>query len=524
MKSKHHQLFSKILLILESAIFLIVLMIFIDANITGLTLFEFVDETEKFVAAQMINDGSKLYKDIFAHHGPLPYLFVHLYTNLVSNTDFTYVRSINFILAFISGIAIFLSPIFKKITEKLWAMIFFFTMLSAVWLVQGLNFVLYHPLSGLLISVPLMHLGLPALFDKKITKLGAFFSGFFIVSMCFLSYSLGITTILLLAAALLAMVKRKPLTKAIIFYFLSGSAISLLIVLLWLLIFGDPIGYLAYHFYFNLKIYSKFVNFNLLRIFDNFQLSFKRITLVHLVSIIQFAAWMGLSSILLLNQKQNNRFFKFASLFFIASAILFLNPYGTQVLKNAGFVIGNILLFSSIVTIFISTMFKDKTQFWMIAVIILLAVFMKFVSDNAVSALHHLPKSHFDLYHVQIKPSSEDAYTFTREITNKDEKILSLVLNPIEYIKADRLPASGHYYYLPWQAAYSEAPFLGFQMDICDDLNTTRPKVIWFNDWQVWDSFSLGSYEPCITDFIDQYYTESSYPYYFIRNDVQRNH
>ena len=114
-------------IILSLLIFLIVFYIFIINVTTGLTLFEFGDETEKFVAAKMINNGSIIYKDIFAHHGLLPYLFVHLYTNLISDTNFTYVRLINLFLAIISAISIFLSPIFTKIEEKTWALIFYFS-------------------------------------------------------------------------------------------------------------------------------------------------------------------------------------------------------------------------------------------------------------------------------------------------------------------------------------------------------------------------------------------------------------
>lgn len=507
--------------IVEFFILLIVTIVFFNNVLTGLTLFEFGDETEKFVAAKMMNEGLILYKDIFAHHGPLNYLFVHLYTKFISNTDFTYVRLINFFLALIAAVSIFFSPILKKIDEKIWTLIFFFTILSSLWLVQVLHFVLYHAIAGLLFVLPLMQLALPALLNQKITKMGAFFSGVFIVLICFASYALGVAVFLLLTATFLAAIKSSLLTKNLIFSFASGVISSLIIVLGWLLIFGDPLGYFGYHIYFNQEIYSDFVPFNPLMIFDNFRVSINRKTLVHLLSISQFILWIGVFIFLLLRQKQSTRYLKFVSLFILALSILFLNPFGTKGFKNAGLLIGNLTMFSSAVVLFISKTFDKKAPFLIVASFIVLTIVMKLVSDNSVSAVHYLPKSSFDKFHVSIKPSSEDEFNFIREVTEEDEKILSLVFNPIIYIKSNRLPASAHFYYLPWQAAYEDEPFLNYKINICEDILRNKPKIIWFDNWKVWDLYSIETYEPCITNIIAEFYTKLEHQNLFIRNDNQ---
>ena len=46
------------------------LFVFLTKAKLGINTFEFGDESEKFVAAQMMNEGMRLYLDIFAHHGP----------------------------------------------------------------------------------------------------------------------------------------------------------------------------------------------------------------------------------------------------------------------------------------------------------------------------------------------------------------------------------------------------------------------------------------------------------------------
>ena len=47
------------------------LLLFLRRTMHTLNFFEFRDETEKFVAAQMIVEGGHLYKEIFSHHGAL---------------------------------------------------------------------------------------------------------------------------------------------------------------------------------------------------------------------------------------------------------------------------------------------------------------------------------------------------------------------------------------------------------------------------------------------------------------------
>src|SRR5574337_421989 len=76
----------------------------------GLHLFEFGDEAEKFVAAQMMKNGMILYRDIFAHHGPILYIISHAYVNLVDPADFSHIRWFMVGLALLSSFSIYTSP------------------------------------------------------------------------------------------------------------------------------------------------------------------------------------------------------------------------------------------------------------------------------------------------------------------------------------------------------------------------------------------------------------------------------
>jgi hypothetical protein len=120
-----------------------------------------------------------------------------------------------------------------------------------------------------------------------------------------------------------------------------------------------------------------------------------------------------------------------------------------------------------------------------------------------------------------MKPGQDAIYDFVRRITRKEGDLLALNYGATVYFKADRLPASGNLFYFPWQAAYNRNPQHGYKMDICRDIKTRRPAVIWFFNWRVWGEYSLDDYEPCVLSQIIAGYTPLRFdsPWY-IRNDL----
>jgi hypothetical protein len=143
------------------------------------------------------------------------------------------------------------------------------------------------------------------------------------------------------------------------------------------------------------------------------------------------------------------------------------------------------------------------------------------VSRNAKSSPYKVAKKDFLAYVADQKPQQGGVYDFIRSITNQDDKVLSLVFNPSLYVKLGRLPASGHYYYFPWQAKYNRASVLDYKIDICKDIVANRPPVIWFDNWKVWGGYAIGKYEPCVPELITSRYTPlSGERNYYIRNDI----
>jgi len=118
-----------------------------------------------------------------------------------------------------------------------------------------------------------------------------------------------------------------------------------------------------------------------------------------------------------------------------------------------------------------------------------------------------------------LRPERSEVYDFVRDITKEEEGILALNYWPIIYIRAGRLPISGHLYYLYLQEAYNRRAKGGYRIDICSDIKRQAPKVIWF--FHVPWGEVMGNYEPCILSQIVEGYAplEFDSPWY-IRKDV----
>jgi hypothetical protein len=94
------------------------------------------------------------------------------------------------------------------------------------------------------------------------------------------------------------------------------------------------------------------------------------------------------------------------------------------------------------------------------------------------------------------------------------------VFLPRWYLLTERLPSSGAYYYLPWQAAYNRAPVLGYRLDPCADLERAPPKLIVWDRWPVWDRYDVADYAPCLVEIMQRDYVAVSGTQFLLRKPV----
>lgn len=491
----------------------------------GLRLFEFCDEAEKFVAAQMLNQGLHLYRDVFAHHGPIPYMIAHLYTNVVSPTDFSLIRLAVVFLAGLSCLSISFSPILKSLTARVWAAAVYLSVLSSVWVLQGIHMLLYQQIGGFLFVIVLAQMVLPALLGEKMTKTGLFFSGFSLTLACFSAYSFGPAAVFFVVSTFLSLMAFRENLSIYTKNIFIGIVSALSIVVLWLISFGDLVGYLIYHFYFNQKIYAPFIGFSSRAILNNCNIAFTPHRRIDAISVFFFILWISILVFIALNKtpKIKDVLLKIGAIFFLFMAVLFVNPRGGYGFYNAGVVVINLAVISLTAALLLQNQFSKFSWPRLIpplVFMVMIVVVTEQVSKNAISSPYEIAKKDFWKFVVDQKPEQDGIYGFIRSITNNEDKILSLIFNPSIYVKIGRLPASGHYYYLPWQAAYNHASVLDYKIDICKDIIANKPSVIYFYYQKVWGKYVIDEYEPCIVDLIKNRYSRLPGGNFYIRNDI----
>lgn len=493
---------------------------------TQLLYFEFGDESEKLVAAQLIAQGQLLYKDFFAHHGPLPYAIAQLYTRLVSVDDFTHIRWFNVGLMLITSASIYFSPAFRRRAERAWATGLFLTMMSSVWILIATHMLLYQAICGMLLAIMAMQLFLPALEGRPPTRAGLFLSGLAGTLCCFASYAYGPSVVLLTLASLLccwADRGRHPprYPGRFILYLGLGAAAACTAMLLWVSVYGDIQGYWIYHFLFNQQVYARHVLVDAGTVLSLFALSLAPGRLLHTVAVAALLCWVAMM-ISRRNHPSQRRDVRFAALALCVLAIVMLNLRGMTDSQDNPFVILNFALFAAAAGLWLARAADRGLAAGLAGCALAGAavVLTEAASDSATTSLYAVQKAEAPLYSRMAKPADRDPYRLIRDLAPRDGDLLSLIFNPALYILADRLPASGHYYYLPWQAAYGRNPKPGYHIDLCADIETRRPPVIWFDDWKVWDLFPISEYEPCVPERLARDYIklDQNWPIYLLKD------
>jgi hypothetical protein len=107
-----------------------------------------------------------------------------------------------------------------------------------------------------------------------------------------------------------------------------------------------------------------------------------------------------------------------------------------------------------------------------------------------------------------------------KRYTDKNDRILAYSFQNYQYILADRLPGSANFFYLPWQAKYTEGPVLGVTLDACEDIKKNRPKMLLIDKMNVNGEWPWESYAACIQSVINQDYQQVRGTHYYIRSDA----
>ena len=487
--------------------------LFIYRSIIFSNHFKFDDEIEKFVAGELIKNGKTLYLDIFAHHGVIPYLISHTYITIFNPEDYLDIRRVMIMLALISAFAIYKSPIFKERIIKIFASGLYLSLLSAVWIKSSMHLVLYQPIIGLLYVIILSQLFFPLFLKIYPSEKGVFWSGFVTSLICFSAYSAGPAIVFLLISSYIAsnFIKNKKRVAKYFLIFSGGFSLSFLLIIIWFFFFGDLKGYFVYHFYFNQEIYSQFINFdifNLSTLFNKFSFKNSNFYIINNFSLI----FLSLSYLIIFKLKKINylkgkRIAYYISLFFFNGSVLMLNPRHSIGFHDCSFIIALISIFSILFAfLFRNYNFKGFNRLRNLYFITSLFLVGSYEISNLFQP--HSPSGVTNIYNKRYdttlkKPSKNISKIMDNLNINS---AISLVFNPSLYLNYGLDPSSGHYYYLPWQAKYNKNPLWGYKIDICEDIKQNQPDLIYFDNWKVWNKYSIKDYEPCIIEEINSNY------------------
>jgi hypothetical protein len=107
-----------------------------------------------------------------------------------------------------------------------------------------------------------------------------------------------------------------------------------------------------------------------------------------------------------------------------------------------------------------------------------------------------------------------------QELTEPGDRVIAYPYQSLEYLLARRLPASGHPYFMPWQAAYNASPYRGIAMDPCAEVRTYRPKLMVIVRRTIWGKVAWDSYGGCFNDLANNSYTQIPDTNIHVRRDI----
>lgn len=482
---------------------------------------DFNDETEKLVGAMMIADGMRIYKDMFAHHGPLSYMIAHLFYFISSSQDIAIYRFIPILFSIFSISAIALSPAIKKTNFRLFAAGLFVLGLALMQAIYGLMLGMYQIYAGHLIVCALALLIVPIIVGNKIPRLYAFLAGICMGFTFFSGYSFVITCGLLMLICIIGTFlknEHQAENKTTLYNAIFGVLASICIVGIYLFIFGDIKGYAVYHFYFNQIVYAKFSNYRPLDIlhfvppiigyFTLYNPPSSWLSYVISSSVSIFVIFLIIS---LKKEKEYSSKILFSYFAILLMAIIFSDPRAADDFQMNTLVIV-VLGFIPLITCVI----LDQTKIWksplpLTIIVTTLLLFLSFIfaQFNIKTYLYNTsPKEYYQM-NGSLRTSETKEFQLLRTIVDKNEQVQQFPYNANFYIQINRMPASGNYYYLPWQNKYFQDPVLGYKIDICSDMENKLPKIIYYHKSVVW-VYDTSTYLGCVEALLKKKYIRTS--------------
>ncbi|HFK2916433.1 TPA: hypothetical protein ACGY79_001685 [Stenotrophomonas maltophilia] len=452
---------------------------------------EFADETETIVAAKMMVAGSSLYREIFNHHGPLTFL-PGMLVELAGGHSIAAHRALIAILQLVSLAALLFSPLIRnqhaivRVTYTLLIATIYAGILPA-----GLGHTYsYQVLCGIMLSVAFSTWLLPQIAGElRVGTARTIVGGALVASIPFLA----ITYIPAAMAFLVASVHKDNWRKV-----LCGSVAAIAFNLVFLVWTGSVRGYLAFHVYLNAVLLPQYnQGHGLLMLIGNaFHAATSDLGGLLLLGVIVTALaavackrpalpWreilvaLGLGSMLIRGLDIHGLSYIYVAL---TMPLLLLH------LIPAGFP-------------------RQHSLLLVLCCILTARLIVGGAKEDQLLVDRRIPET-------------TEFAQLAQKLTDPGDRILAYSFQNYQYLAAGRLPASGYYFYLPWQRQYLDHPVLGVRIDPCMDIEKARPKLVMLDEWKVWEKYDWASYGGCVIDAMARDYIRLPHTQYYVRKDV----
>jgi len=457
------------------------------------------DESETIVAAKLIASGLTLYSEIVSIHGPLSFLPGIIIEKIGSFQVPTH-RIFILILELLAFLSVYFSPLLRSRNEK----ITYTALITSSILIYFPKFYghtyIYQSIAALFIVIIFSQYTLPSICkSNSIENKSIIIGNALIASLPFLAISYIPASILLFLVS--AKTKNFKYYLKVLLFFLGLN-----IFLAYLI--GSLKGLYAFHVYLNTHIMQLYApNFypnNIYQIAINI-LNALTHNLSGYITCLIFI-------IFITNTIKNESIFYWRSAFQWRALLIVLMLLSLLIRGSSGsYALPYYYAMLCLPLCMKSSIFNIKSRFRYFLYAILFLCLIK------LSLILPADQNNFNKKKL---PEVTEFSLLVKHLTEKNDRIIAYTFQNYEYIKSERLPASGNYAYLPWYEKYFEDPIFNIKIDACADIKKTLPKIMLIDKVMVWEKYTWESYGQCINNLILAHYFKVKDRPYYIRNDL----
>jgi hypothetical protein len=472
------------------AVAILALGAFLWASISLMSGPDFNDETEKLLASQLMLQGQLLYKDIFVQHGPFVYMLSHLFDLVTGNKELYWPRVIPIAMSLLSIAAIAASPAISGLRERLWAVTLTSAAYGMLLALYSLVMAMYQVYSGYLFTIALSLALIPALLGIRLKRWHLIVAGAALAAMGLNAISFGIAITLCCAALAGAYAPDWREVGRVVGWTIIGALSVIAVVAIWMLLFADFVGFFVDHIYINLTAYRSYLGqflyapFRLLLPWQPWLMTvppsgtnLERV----IYSLVFFVMVAFFFTTLTAAKRKWWHTTALVGLLFIG--VVYTNPRFAASFGASTYVI----VVSALVVLIAIILYRTLPTRWpALALVGALLVAGMTAQAFVPTSLYGLPVSTYYSTKGPLYERKDAEFELVRTIVGEDEGILQVPFDLYRYVWAGRNPASGVFFWMPWMHDYGQQPILGYDLDVCDEIERTQPKIIYFADFAVW--------------------------------------